>query len=145
MSAHEKSRGGYEESVTVAADMFHALSHPLRLSICLELVGAECAVGQLCTALHQPQHSVSQQLALLRKSGLVVARKQSRQVYYSIANAQLASILNRVIQDLPVTDVPVPDNTAAPVKFAPGKAFEAGQFSLVYGRQSQAAPASDDR
>ena len=42
------------------------------------------SVNQLCALLHQPQHSVSQRLALLRKQQMVESVKRSRQVFYWI-------------------------------------------------------------
>ena len=92
MGAHEKSRDIYDTFVNPVADIFHSLSHPLRLSICMELFENRCSVSSLCAKLHQPQHIVSQQLALLWRGGLVKARKQSRQVYYSVSNAYLTTM-----------------------------------------------------
>ena len=89
MSAHEKSKSSFDLLMNRASDVFQALSHPLRLSICFELSTAEQSVSQLCNALRQPQHSISQHLALLRKQNVVKARKQSRQVFYQICGSQV--------------------------------------------------------
>ena len=89
MSAHEKSKSSFNLLMNRASDVFQALSHPLRLSICFELSTAEQSVSQLCDALCQPQHSISQHLALLRKQSVVNARKQSRQVFYQISDPQV--------------------------------------------------------
>ena len=71
MSAHEKSKSSFDLLMNRASDVFQALSHPLRLSICFELSTAEQSVSQLCDSLLQPQHSISQHLALLRKQNVV--------------------------------------------------------------------------
>ena len=88
MSAQEKSKSNFGLLMNRASDVFQALSHPLRLSICFELSTAEQSVGQLCDALGQPQHSISQHLALLRKQNVVKARKQSRQVFFQLTTCR---------------------------------------------------------
>ena len=89
MSAHEKSKSSFDLLMNRASDVFQALSHPLRLSICFELSTAEQSVGQLCDAMGQPQHSISQHRVLLRKQNVVKARKQSRQVFCQINDPQV--------------------------------------------------------
>ena len=134
MSAHEKSKSSFGLLMNRASDVFQALSHPLRLSICFELSKAEQSVSQLCDSLRQPQHSISQHLALLRKQNVVKARKQSRQVFYEISDPQVQKVLNCIKSEM----VPAgPNDTAAPSP-AEGDvpqvvvAGDAGRFSTVY-------------
>jgi DNA-binding transcriptional ArsR family regulator len=47
---------------------FHALSHPLRLSICLALKDAPKSVNELCELLDTKQYMMSQQLSILREA-----------------------------------------------------------------------------
>ena len=134
MSAHIKNKSSFDLLMNRASDVFQALSHPLRLSICFELSKAEQSVSQLCDSLRQPQHSISQHLALLRKQNIVKARKQSRQVFYEISDPQVQKVLNCIKSEM----VPAgPNDTAAPSP-AEGDvpqvvvAGDAGRFSTVY-------------
>ena len=134
MSAHEKSKSSFDFLMNRASDVFQALSHPLRLSICFELSTAEQSVSQLCNSLHQPQHSISQHLALLRKQSVVKARKQSRQVFYQISDPQVQKVLNCIKSEM----VAVEPNGATASSLAAGDvpqvavASEAGRFSKVF-------------
>ena len=134
MSAHEKSKSSFDLLMNRASDVFQALSHPLRLSICFELSAAEQSVSQLCNSLHQPQHSISQHLALLRKPSVVKARKQSRQVFYQISDQQVQKVLNCIKSEM----VAVESNGTTPSSLAAGDvlqaalASEAGRFSKVF-------------
>jgi DNA-binding transcriptional ArsR family regulator len=134
MSAHEKSKSSFDLLMNRASDVFQALSHPLRLSICFELSTAEQSVSQLCNLLHQPQHSISQHLALLRKQSVVKARKQSRQVFYQISDPQVQKVLNCIKSEM----VAVEPNGITTSSLAAGDvpqvavASEAGRFSKVF-------------
>ena len=134
MSAHEKSKSSFDLLMNRASDVFQALSHPLRLSICFELSTAEQSVSQLCNALRQPQHSISQHLALLRKQNVVNARKQSRQVFYQISDPQVQKVLNCIKSEMVVVE----SNGTTPSSLAAGdvpqvvSASETGRFSKVF-------------
>jgi DNA-binding transcriptional ArsR family regulator len=71
------------------ADLFRIIGHPLRMVILLALVAGEHGVGALEqeTAIGQP--TLSQQLAILRKAELVEARREAKQVFYSLNPATL--------------------------------------------------------
>ena len=134
MSAHEKSKFSFDLLMNRASDVFQALSHPLRLSICFELSTGEQSVSQLCNSLHQPQHSISQHLALLRKQSVVKARKQSRQVFYQISDPQVQKVLNCIKSEMAAVE----PNGATASSLAVGDvpqvagASEAGRFSTVF-------------
>ena len=134
MSVHEKSKFSFDLLMNRASDVFQALSHPLRLSICFELSTGEQSVSQLCNSLHQPQHSISQHLALLRKQSVVKARKQSRQVFYQISDPQVQKVLNCIKSEMAAVE---PNGTTAS-SLAVGDvpqvagASEVGRFSTVF-------------
>jgi len=134
MSAHEKSKSSFDLLMNRASDVFQALSHPLRLSICFELGTAEQSVSQLCDSLCQPQHSISQHLALLRKQKVVNARKQSRQVFYQISDPQVQKVLNCIKSELVATEANGTNVSSLTVGDAPqiAVAGDAGQFSTVF-------------
>ena len=131
MSAHAKCKSSFDQLINKSADIFQALSHPLRLAMCLELFEAERSVSQLCDSLDQPQHSISQHLALLRKQQLVTARKVSRQVFYSIEDSQVRDILMGVTASLGTASLGA-GGTAGGNANQAAVASEAGKFSTVF-------------
>jgi ArsR family transcriptional regulator len=78
------------------AAIFKAFTHPVRLSI-LELLreGEQC-VCHLSACLGQRQAYISQQLIVLRESGLVHDRRDGWNVYYSVVDPLLFEILDDV-------------------------------------------------
>ena len=134
MRAQEKSKSNFGLLMNRASDVSQVLSHPLRLSSCFELSTAKQSVGQLCDALGQPQHSISQHLALLRKQSVVKARKQSRQVFYQISDPQVQKVLNCIKSEMAAVE---PNGSTASSLVAGdvpqvAVASEAGRFSKVF-------------
>jgi ArsR family transcriptional regulator, arsenate/arsenite/antimonite-responsive transcriptional repressor len=68
--------------------MFRAFSDRTRLRILHLLVPGELCVCHLVDALDLPQPKVSRHLAYLRRTGLVLARKEGLWIYYRLARAQ---------------------------------------------------------
>ncbi|MEZ5668247.1 MAG: metalloregulator ArsR/SmtB family transcription factor [Alphaproteobacteria bacterium] len=68
-----------------AADLMRALASENRLMLLCQLAQGEKSVGALAEALDLRQSTVSQQLALLRKDGLVTTRREAQTVHYSLA------------------------------------------------------------
>ncbi|MBB4211905.1 hypothetical protein CCR85_07675 [Rhodothalassium salexigens] len=66
------------------ADLCRALGHPARLAIVAALTAGERGVSELeaVTGIRQP--GLSRELGKLRDAGLVVARRQSKAVFYSL-------------------------------------------------------------
>ena len=62
------------------------LAQPQRLMILAVLLDGERAVGEIENATGIGQPALSQQLAELRRAGLVTTRREARQIYYSIAD-----------------------------------------------------------
>lgn len=71
-------------------DALKALAHPLRLRVMRALTAAERSVGQIEAAAGIGQPTLSQQLAVLRRAGLVTTRKEAKLVYYRIDATALA-------------------------------------------------------
>lgn len=69
-----------------AAAFLRSLGHAPRLMLLCHLAAGERTVGELEAALGAPQAAVSQQLARLRREGLVAARREGRTVRYALAD-----------------------------------------------------------
>jgi ArsR family transcriptional regulator len=85
------------------AQLFRALSHPVRLRILDILARQEACVCHLTAILGQRQPYVSQQLATLREAGLVTDRREGTLIYYRLADDLLANLLEQgkaVVRDL---------------------------------------------
>ncbi len=76
-----------------ASDLLKALSHESRLLILCILTEGEKSVSELEEIMAMPQAAVSQQLARLRYDRLVTTRRDGRVIYYSIANEEVASMI----------------------------------------------------
>ena len=113
------------DGLTAQAQLFQALSHPIRLRILDILSRQEACVCHLTCILSQRQPYVSQQLATLREAGLVTDRRDGTLIYYRLADERLTHLLSEsraVVRDLagvqpgssrPLDFPPVPDEPLA--------------------------------
>jgi DNA-binding transcriptional ArsR family regulator len=88
------SRASHELQ-TLKAEFFRALAHPARIRL-LEVLSAdgEQSVQALQSRLDLDQPIVSQQLAKLRASGIVVSTKEGTSVKYALADPRIADLLS---------------------------------------------------
>ena len=75
------------------AEFFKTLGHPARIRVLELLSEREMAVGELLPELRLEASNLSQQLAVLRRAGLVTTRKDGAQVYYSLTSPHVAELL----------------------------------------------------
>lgn len=76
-----------------AADLLRQLANPTRLLILCHVAHQERAVGEMERDLGLKQPGLSQQLAELRQAGLVKTRRQSRSIFYSIADGRVQALM----------------------------------------------------
>jgi len=91
--------------------IYHALSHPVRLTICKCLLAGPLSVSQICERLELKQYVVSQQLAVLRNSDVVVTKRVSRNVIYSLRSEAVRRILRVSITNTKIEDMFQPSGT----------------------------------
>jgi len=70
-------------------DALKAIAHPVRLRILQALTSGPLNVGEIESGCAIGQPSLSQQLAILRQSGLVRTRRDGKQVYYSLVRSAI--------------------------------------------------------
>jgi ArsR family transcriptional regulator len=75
------------------AEFFKALGHPARIRVLELLSERERPVGELALEVGLEASHLSQQLGVLRRVGVVVARKQGNSVIYSLAAPEVADLL----------------------------------------------------
>ena len=76
------------------SELLKLLSHPNRLLIACELREGEASVGALEATTGAAQPALSRDLARMRDEGLVVARRQSKSVFYRLADDRLARVID---------------------------------------------------
>ena len=85
------------EDMLIAADEASALLRSLanrhRLIIICQLNEKERSVGELAELLRIRDSTVSQHLALLRRDGLVTARREGQTIWYSIGSKPAREII----------------------------------------------------
>ncbi|WP_371813870.1 ArsR/SmtB family transcription factor [Ruegeria sp. HKCCA5014] len=82
-----------KEHVQEVASFAKAMAHPGRFQILLRLMEGEKNVSDLCRDLSMPQAGCSQQLIRLRLEGLVAARRNGREIYYSISDDRVRRLI----------------------------------------------------
>lgn len=76
-----------------ATELLRQLANANRLLILCHIAQEERSVGQLEQELGLRQPGLSQQLAELRQSGLVKTRRESRSIYYSLADKRAEGVM----------------------------------------------------
>lgn len=87
-----------ERAADQASELLKALANRHRLLIICQLIDGERSVGELAEFLNLRDSTVSQHLALLRKDGLVSARREAQTIFYSIASEPAREVLKTLYQ-----------------------------------------------
>lgn len=91
------------ELYKVKAELFRTLGHPARIRILELLAEQDRPVHELLASIDIEQSNLSQQLAVLRRAGLVSQRREGGEVLYAAsvpAVAELLRIARRLLVDL---------------------------------------------
>jgi len=75
------------------AEFFKTLGHPARIRVLELLSEREHAVAELLPEVGIEPANLSQQLAVLRRAGLVTTRKEGSNVYYTLTSPKVAELL----------------------------------------------------
>jgi DNA-binding transcriptional ArsR family regulator len=84
------------------SDVCKTLSNPKRQEILDNLRTKEMTVNELVKATEISQSNLSQHLAILRAKGMVSARREGINVYYSISNLKIIKafdLISEVLKD----------------------------------------------
>lgn len=88
-----------QASADRAVDLLKALGNRNRLMILCQILAGERSVGDLAQSIGMRDTAVSQQLALLRKDGLVRARREGQTIFYSLASTEAEQVI-RTLYDI---------------------------------------------
>lgn len=76
------------------AEFFKTLGHPARIRVLELLSRREHGVSEMLPEVGIEPANLSQQLAILRRAGLVTSRKEGSSVVYSLTSPQVAELLD---------------------------------------------------
>lgn len=96
-----------------ASELLKSLGNRNRLLILCQLVAGERSVGDLAGLLGLRDSTVSQHLALLRRDGLVAARREGQTMWYSIASTPARQVLDVLYRHYCQPSPPQHEQTAA--------------------------------
>ncbi|UHQ57165.1 metalloregulator ArsR/SmtB family transcription factor [Microbulbifer sp. YPW16] len=81
-----------------ASALLRSLGNPDRLLLMCQLSQEELCVGDLEERLDIRQPSLSQQLGVLRREGLVATRREGKHVFYRIADPKVLTLLQTLYE-----------------------------------------------
>ncbi|MCG9580839.1 metalloregulator ArsR/SmtB family transcription factor [Vibrio tubiashii] len=76
-----------------ASEFLKVMAHPERLMVLCQLTQGEVGVGELQSSSSLSQSAFSQHLTVLRKHNLIKARKESQQVFYSLSDPRVETLI----------------------------------------------------
>lgn len=82
------------------AEVFKQISDGTRLRILWLLCHCEECVSNIAAAMDMSDPAVSHHLKLLRKSGLIVSRRDGKEVYYKLADTEQAQTVHHVCEEM---------------------------------------------
>lgn len=88
------------EECVRTAEIFKQISDGSRLRILWFLCHCEECVSNIAAAMDMSDPAVSHHLRLLRGSGLIVSRRDGKEVYYKLADTQQAQLVHHICEEM---------------------------------------------
>lgn len=85
---------GSPNAFAEAAECLKTLAHPVRLRIVQLLLHGRYTVGEIAEDCGIPDNVASDHLRLMQRCGFFTSERDGRRVYYQIAEAHLANLMN---------------------------------------------------
>jgi len=92
------------ELYRIKANLCKTLADPRRQMIISELRDGEKTVSEISEAIGTPQPATSHHLAILRDRGVVIARRDGANVFYSLANPRIIEACD-IVQDILISQM----------------------------------------
>ena len=93
------------------ADVFRQLGDPTRVRIFWLLCHCEACVVNISAMMEMSSPAVSHHLRPLRNSGLIVSRREGKEVYYRAADTAQARLLHQMIERVMEIACPEEENS----------------------------------
>lgn len=98
MGTSKTAAGPAQPIHTIKAEFFRTLGHPARVRVLELLKGGEKTVGDLQAELGIDSSGASQHLSVMRRQGILEARKEGTSVYYSVRDPRIFQMLESARQ-----------------------------------------------
>lgn len=92
--ARKEADDSHDQLMADLADLFKMFSDPTRVRILYILFDGEKCVGDVAEEMEMSSAAVSHHLRMLRQGNLVKDRRQGKEVFYSLADNHVVSILS---------------------------------------------------
>ena len=89
-----------EDELYDLAELFKIFGDSTRIRILFVLFESEVCVCDLAEALNMTQSAISHQLAILKQSHLVKGRREGKQVFYSLADDHVRTIIAQGLEHI---------------------------------------------
>ena len=89
-----------EDIINELANFYKVFGDVTRVKILCALFQAESCVCGLAEAIGMTQSAVSHQLRILKQMKLVKNRREGKEIYYSLADGHIQSILNQGMEHI---------------------------------------------
>ena len=93
-----------EEKAAELAEIFRIMGDQSRLRIILLCVDGPICVSDIAARLELPQSLVSHHLRLLRATRILRARRQGKQMYYSVADEHISCVVADMVDHVTEAD-----------------------------------------
>lgn len=82
------------------SETFQLISDATRLKILWLLCHSEACVNNIAVAVNMSAPAVSHHLRILKQAGLLVSRREGKEMYYKLAETEEAALVHRAIDDI---------------------------------------------
>ena len=89
---------GQDVNFRIIADIFKQLGDTTRLRIFWLLCHTEECVTDIAAIINMSSPAVAHHLRLLKDAGLVITRREGKEMYYRAADTEIVSLLHRTIE-----------------------------------------------
>ena len=97
------------ETISLVADAMKQLGDPSRLRIYWLLCHTEECVANIAALVDMSSPAVSHHLRVLKAAGLIVSRRDGKEMLYKAADTEMASAMHEIIERLAQISCPLHD------------------------------------
>lgn len=133
----------HEENYQTVAEIFKQLGDATRVRIFWLLCHCEECVINISALLHMSSPAVSHHLRALRNSGLIVSRRDGREVYYQASDTPQSRLLHQMIEQ--VLEIACPKSNEVKIDREQLTEYQAGQVEIVRKIHQQLIEHMDQR
>ncbi len=88
------------EECKVVAEIFKQISDGTRLRILWMLCHLEECVSNIAAAMEMSDPAVSHHLKVLKNAGLIVSRRDGKEIFYKLADTVVADYVHRICEEI---------------------------------------------